>query len=167
MNEPNIENSSKTIIETFRIIPTSQSILGRMILIVILFLTYILFVGWIAIFDSKITPNMSLFLDFIFDKHEKSILEFQNYIKNILNNFSESESFENFVEPEPEIINSKTQTQNINSISPFYKTISELNLLITDIIKKITDILETGFQRFLLMIHLRGNKIFVNKSYIY
>lgn len=165
MNEPIIENSPKTIIETFRIIPTTQSILGRMILIVLLFLTYILFVGWIAVFDSKITPNMGLFWDFILDKHEKSIREFQNYIKSILSNFSESESFENF--SEPEINNLKDKTQNINPDSPFYKTISELHLLISDIMKNITNILETGFQRFLLMIHLRGNKIFVNRSYIY
>ena len=53
MNE-NI-GSPKLIIETFRIIPTTQSILGSMILVILLFLTYILFVGWIAIFDSKIT----------------------------------------------------------------------------------------------------------------
>ena len=151
MNEQILEN-----FPTFRIIPTTQSILGRMILVIILFITYILFIGWMAILDMKTTPNMSIILDFILDNHEKSIKQFQKYIISILNDNSEpqEESFENkysFVE--------QHNSSSWNKIIQGY--ITNLSLLGSGI----TGILESGFQRFLLMIHLRGNKIFVNKPY--
>lgn len=154
MNEQNLENFPK--IDTFRIIPTTQSILGRMILVIILFITYILFIGWMAILDMKTTPNVSIFLDFILDNHEKSIKQFQNYIISILNDNSEpqqEEPFENkysFVE--------QNSSWNNNFITKF-------SLLSSGIIEKMSHLLESGFQRSLLMIHLRGNKIFVNKPY--
>jgi len=161
MNEPNLENSPK--IDTFRIIPTTQSILGRMILVIILFIIYILFIGWMAILDMKTTPNMSIILDFILDNHEKTIKRFQKYIISILNDNSEpqtqypEESFENkhsFVE----------HNSSYWSVPP-PSFITKISIWGSGITGKMSDLLEYGFQRFLLMIHLRGNKIFVNKPY--
>lgn len=109
-----------------------------------------------AILDMKTTPNVSIFLDFILDNHEKSIKQFQNYIISILNDNSEpqqEEPFENkysFVE--------QNSSWNNNFITKF-------SLLSSGIIEKMSHLLESGFQRSLLMIHLRGNKIFVNKPY--
>ena len=151
MNEPNIDS--------FRIIPTTQSTLGRMILVVILFITYILFIGWMAIFDMKTTPNMSIFLDFILDNHEKSIRQFQKYIISILTDNSEPEQ-------EPESFENKYSFVKEEPNSSFWnKTITEFNKLGYGITGKLSNILESGFQRFLLFLHLRGNTFFVNKPY--
>ena len=138
----NIENFPK--MDTFRIIPTTQSILGRMILVILLFITYILFIGWMAILDMKTTPNMSIILDFILDNHEKSIRQFQKYIISILND------------------NSEPQTQSPEESFENKYSFVEFSSGITG---KLSNLLESIFQRFLLMIHIRGNKIFVNKPY--
>jgi hypothetical protein len=154
MNE-NI-GSPKLIIETFRIIPTTQSILGSMILVILLFLTYILFIGWTILFDTKTTPNMSMLSDFIFDNHEKTIDKFQKYIISVLqSNLDSSESFESF-ENKYYFVEPKT--------SYFSKTIKEFNVFVSGITTQMMGILESGFQRVLLMVHLRGNKFVVNKT---
>lgn len=179
------ENFPKPIIDTFRIIPTTQSILGRMILVVLLFITYILFIGWMAILDLKTTPNISIFLDFILDNHEKSIRQFQKYITSILNDNSESQQSQQSQQQSQQSQSQQSQQPQEQSqqqsqeqeqeqeqesfdnyfvkrnSSSWNKIITEFNLLGSGI----TRLLESGFQRFLLIFHLRGNKIFVNKTY--
>jgi hypothetical protein len=176
----------KSVIEMYRIIPTTQSMLGSMILVILLFIIYIIFIGWMAILDMKTTPNISMFLNFILDNHEKSIKQFQKYIISVLTDQDITPDDTSSTSTSTPSTSTSTSTSTPSSTSSPYtsKTTTKSPYLLSTstsepepepdtesfvnqnsgIIGKISKIFESGFQRFLLMIHLRGNKIFVNKT---
>ena len=153
------------VIEMYRIVPTTQSTLISMILVILLFIIYIIFIGYIAILDMKTTPNTSMFLDFILDNHEKSIRQFKEYIISVLSD--QTDIIPDTSDSSPSIPTSPDTTSTPDTSTPAPETDTSesfVNQNNSGIIGKISKIFESGFQRFLLMIHLRGNKFFVNKT---
>lgn len=161
---------TKTVIEMYRIIPTTQSTLVSMVLVILLFIIYIIFIGYIAIIDMKTTPNISIFLDFILDNHEKSIRQFKKYIISVLSDQTDTLLPDTTSTPStdtstpPTDTSTSTPTATPSPDTTDSTTDSSTESFVNPNTWKISKIIQSWFQRFLLMIHLRGNKIFVNKT---
>lgn len=111
----------------------------------------------------KTTPNTSMFLDFILDNHEKSIRQFKKYIISVLS--EQTDTIPDLSDSSPSTPSPTDTSTPTPDTSPETDTSeSFVNQNNSGIIGKISKIFESGFQRFLLMIHLRGNKFFVNKT---
>ena len=65
------------------IVPTTNSILVNMILVIVFFLLYLVFIAYMALYDAKNAPNIRLFLDFLTD-NQIPITDFNDKIKQVI-----------------------------------------------------------------------------------
>ena len=65
------------------IVPTTNSLLVKMILVIVFFLLYLAIIAYMALYEAKNAPNVRLFLDFLTD-NQIPITDFNDKIKQVI-----------------------------------------------------------------------------------
>lgn len=121
----------------FMILPSTSSVVGEMSIVIIFFVSFCIYVSYIAAYETGYKPNFVMFLNFIFDDYNGS-KNFQRYIQNIVSD-SAAESFTN--------LDNKT-------------VYSGLKNNVKNVISNFTD----GFQKLISKSFIKGNKIKINRT---
>lgn len=69
----------------FMIIPTGYSATSSVIIVLVLFILYMIFIGYIACYKLKFYPNMFMFWNFMTSGNDTEYqTEFENYIRTVM-----------------------------------------------------------------------------------